>query len=241
MGIRILKKFLSKEKIYFCDRCRGDETVDWSNLYMLCESCYRIDPQTIRPQLIESNKDYGFSNQRPDHFICSVCHKILGKRMNFDLIKCKHVCNACVSKHPDKTHFLEFDQRIDHFLEGKTTNTVLVRNCHSCCGVLVIEIAKNEATFKYYKVGSKEYSGEPFFCTRNLTDHKDCVHDWVMLAGSKHNKGASLEKIRAIRNHPDPLIQMTYSSYLTDQRHWCYRCGLFYQVPSERLPIKGYL
>jgi len=241
MGTKIIKKFFSKKKIYFCDRCGGLETEDWTSFKTLCGSCYSKSPETVKPQTISDNFyfSFGLGESPPENLLCSVCQKMLGKYSDFEKIDCKHVCICCVSKHPDTTHH-DFDETIpDHFLKKKEGSTVLVRHCISCGGAMVIHINSSVITCTYYKVGSMSPSTKPFICKKNHPAQDSCVHNWIMIAGSERNKGAPIKEIREIRNHPDPITQMSYSAYLTDQRHWCSKCGNFYQVPRERLPVRG--
>ena len=243
MGTKIIKKFLNKKKIYFCDRCGGLETEDWTNFSILCSSCYSNPPETVKPQIISDNYDFSFAfgESPPENLLCSVCQKMLGKLSDFERIDCKHVCSRCVSKHPDTTHH-DFDETIsDHFLKRKRGSKALVRHCNPCGGAMVIHINSGVITYNYYKVGSMSPSTKPFICKKNHPAQDSCVHNWIMIAGSEQNKGAAIEKIREIRNHPDPIIQMSYSAYLTDQRHWCSKCGNFYRIPRERLPVRGHL
>lgn len=237
MGIKVIKKFFSEKKIYFCDRCGYATDGIWP--YMLCDSCYNTDSQTIRPQTIKSNIGAYFFDE--PYIFCSVCHKILGERMNVVLEKCKIVCERCISKHPDTTHYNDFKRDITFFLEKGPYNKILTNHCGACKAALVIMIEDKKVTYRYYKVGSKEYSEEPLICSGlDISKESNCVHDWIMLAGSKQNKGAPLKVRKAIMYHPDPLIQWTLPAYHTDQVYWCYRCGLYRQVPSEKLPVKGY-
>jgi hypothetical protein len=241
MAIKIVKNFLTRKKIFFCDRCGGLETEDWANFKTLCDSCYNKPPETVKPQTITDNYFFPISleDTPPKYIPCSICQKILGKRSDIDKIECKHVCNSCVSRHPDTTHF-EFQEPIsDFFLKKEEDSTILVRHCIYCGGALVIHIESGRVTYTYFKVGSSTPTNEPFICTKNLPAQDGCKHNWIMLAGSEQNKGLPLEKIREIRDHPDPIIQMSYSAYLTDQRHWCSRCGMYYQVPKESLPEVG--
>ena len=83
---------------------------------------------------------------------------------------------------------------------------------------MVIRIESGIAECRYFEVGSTSPSTEPFICKESHPDQKSCIHNWIMLAGSQEND----------------LV------CLTVQRHWCSKCGDYCEVPSEKLPVKGY-
>lgn len=243
MGIKIVKRWFGRRTIYyFCDRCHTWETEDWTSFKTLCGACSLKRPSEIRPQFIGDN--YGYAEEIKglviEDFHCSICDEKLGKRSEFSKIDCAIVCTSCISEHPDTLHD-DFSSGISEFFlkESHSAHTI-VRHCYRCATALVINIEGEAVTFNYYQVGSAICSENPINCARVHPSQDSCTHDWLMISGSKDHKGASLETIWKFRVHPDPLVQMSHSALLTNQRHWCSNCGLFRRVPSERLPIRGY-
>ena len=120
----------------------------------------------------------------------------------------------------EKAHSCDvFSTTLPKHFRGKSCSIVLTRHCLPCGGVMVIRIESGIPEYRYFEVGSTSPSTEPFICKESHPDQKSCIHNWIMLVDSQENS----------------------VDYLTGQRHWCSHCGDYYELPREKLPVKGYV
>jgi len=229
-------------KKWFCDRC-GKELADCGiRDYYICNSCYVVNPVTIRKYQVKSNDEAPYGR-------CHLCSVYL----NPDTPQSHHVCSDCVSKHPDNEHDYHWQSYIAGGRGCPDTTKTWASHCNSCGGVLGERVnLDNTPSFSYYRIGNKSPMNECFPCagpsgSERIDKEKACTHDWQMVSDCTCDPEKAAEECRQMRVNPASSVlgmddvDILFISYGW-KTHWCWKCGLFYKICPAKpyaLPVHG--
>jgi len=145
------------------------------------------------------------------HNVCAIC---ASESPASDL---NHVCERCVSRHPDITH--------SNF--GRNREAIFSQ-CDRCGGLQVPapDIRRREA-FTYFRTGQPKPQEAPFTCPGpGARGGPDCAHEWLLVQSIPPETEEPLEHDAARLFLNDEQMEALRDSIRAGtSTRWCYKCG----------------
>jgi hypothetical protein len=199
-----------------CDAC-GE--VILGDPIRLCVNCAGRDRLAARPWQYMR----GWDQQRERYRRCALCRTAIMARST-----AQDFCYGCYCQHPDASHGWA----------SPPAECVRSHSCTRCGGLqLVIPLAEAAVEYRYYRVGTQNYSSIPYLCTGEVTtsDKSSCLHDWVIVHSTAIREPTmrydEAKWIQSLMTESDAFAEALMFGRTI---FWCCRCGLHMRLPPTR-------